>query len=168
MASRENDLSFTSESPVVVRRRLSLSGWRYARYRIASSTLLSCRGTVIQRCERGPLPELEVTVYEPSTNKCLLRYRADRGFPCPESSPNDELEFVSERNGLRTIVTATPEYLKLFKANHPVSFALELMLALVATGVTLLVALVFEHVWPVQIRRSRLSCSLDSKEELTK
>ena len=117
----------------------------------------------------GPLPSLEVTVYEPSKNQCLLRYRADRGsFPCPESSPNDGLEFVSERNGLRTIVSATPEYLKLFKANHPVSFALELMFTLVTTGIALLVAFII---------RARLASadqevttyrgSLVNKEELT-
>lgn len=57
----------------------------------------------------GPLPKLEETAYEPSTNQCLLRYREDRGsFPCPNSQPDDALQFVSERNALRTIVTATP------------------------------------------------------------
>ena len=171
MASRENDLSFTSESPVVVRRHV----FRYPGGATPVIGIVKLNLVELQRYidsevrALGPLPELEVTVYEPSTNNCLLRYRADRGsFPCPESSPNDGLEFVSERNGLRTIVTATPEYLKLFKANHPVSFALELMLALVATGVTLLVALII---------RARLASadqevtayrgSLDSKEELT-
>jgi len=110
-----------------------------------------------------------VTVYWPSTNQCLLGYRADRGsFPCPESRPDDALQFVSERNGLRTIVSATPEYLQLFDANHPLSVALELMFTLVATGIALLVALII---------RARLASadqevityrgSLNSKEELT-
>ena len=171
LASRENDLSFTSESPVVVRRHVfRYSGANFPVIGIVKLNLVELQRYIDSELRAlGPLPELEVTVYEPSTNQCLLRYRADRGsFPCPESSPNDGLEFVSERNGLRTIVTATPEYLKLFKANHPVSFALKLMFALVATGVTLLVALII---------RARLASadqevtayrgSLDRKEELT-
>lgn len=110
-----------------------------------------------------------MTTYEPSTNQCLLRYRADRSsFPCLDSRPDDALQFVSERNGLRTIVWATPEYLKLFKANHPGRVALELMFTLVATGIALLVALVI---------RTRLASadqevtayrgSLTNKEKLT-
>ena len=171
LASRENDLSFTSESPVVVRRHV----FRYPGANLPVIGIVKLNLVELQRYidselrALGPLPELEVTVYEPSTNKCLLRYRADRGsFPCPESSPNDGLEFVSERNGLRTIVTATPEYLKLFKANHPVSFALELMFTLVTTGIALLVAFII---------RARLASadqevttyrgSLVNKEELT-
>ena len=145
LASRENDLSFTSESPVVVRRHV----FRYPGANVPVIGIVKLNLVELQRYidselrALGPLPELEVTVYEPSTNQCLLRYRADRGrFPCPESRPDDGLEFVSERNGLQTIVSATPEYLQLFEANHPRSVALELMFTLVATGIALLVAFI--------------------------
>jgi hypothetical protein len=171
MASRENDLSFTSESPVVVRRHVF-------RYPNATAPVIGIVKINLVEAERyidselralGPLPKLEVAVYEPSTNQCLLRYRSDRGgFPCPESRPDDALQFVSERNGLRTIVSATPEYAQLFEANHPLRVALELMFTLVATGIALLVAFII---------RARLATadqeitayrgSLDSKEELT-
>lgn len=171
MASRENDLSFTSESPVVVRRHVF-------RYPGGTTPVIGIVKVNLVELERyidselralGPLPPLEVTVYEPSTNQCLLKYHADRGsFSCLDSPPEDALQFVSERNGLRTIVSATPEYLKLFKENHPVSFALELMFTLVATGIALLVALII---------RARLASadqqvmayrgSLNNKEELT-
>ena len=171
LASRENDLSFTSESPVVVRRHV----FRYPGANVPVIGIVKLNLVELQKYidselrALGPLPSLEVTVYEPSTNQCLLGYRADRGsFPCPESRPDDALQFVSERNGLRTIVSATPEYLQLFDANHPLSVALELMFTLVATGIALLVALII---------RARLASadqevityrgSLNSKEELT-
>ena len=117
----------------------------------------------------GLLPKLELTQYEPSTNQCLRRYRADEGsFPCPEFSPDDALQFVSERNIPIRFVTATPEYLQLFDLNCPGSVALELMFTLVATGNALLVALII---------RARLASadqevtayrgSLDNKDALT-
>ncbi len=171
VASRENDLSFTSESPVVVRRHV----FRYPGANVPVIGIVKLNLVELQRYidselrALGPLPPLEVTAYEPSTNQCLLVYRADRGsLPCPESRPDDGLEFVSERNGLRTIVSATPEYLNLLHANHPRSVALELMFTLVATSIALLVAFII---------RARLASadqevtayrgSLDSKEELT-
>ena len=171
LASRENDLSFTSESPVVARRHV----FRYPGANVPVIGIVKLNLVELQKYidselrALGSLPPLEVTVYEPSTNQCLLRYRPDRGsFPCPESRSVNGLEFVSERNGLRTIVSATPEYLQLFEANHPRSVALELMFTLVATGIALLVAFII---------RARLASadqevtayrgSLDSKEELT-
>ena len=145
MASRENDLSFTSESPVVVRRHV----FRYPGGNVPVIGIVKMNLVEMQRYidselrALGPLPSLEVTAYEPATSQCLLTYRADRGgFPCLESRPDDALQFVSERNGLRTIVSATPEYVQLFDANHPVSVALELLFTLVATGIALLVALI--------------------------
>jgi signal transduction histidine kinase len=171
MASRENDLSFTSESPVVVRRHVfRYPGGNTPVIGIVKLNLVEMQRYIDSELRAlGPLPSLDVTTYEPSTNQCLLGYRADRGtFPCPESRPNDALQFVSERNGLRTVVSATPEYVQLFDANHPLSVALELMFTLVATGIALLVALII---------RARLASadqevityrgSLDSKEELT-
>ena len=171
MASRENDLSFTSESPVVVRRHV----FRYPGANVPVIGIVKINLVELQRYidselrALGPLPPLEVTQYEPATNQCLLGYRADRGsFPCAESRPDDALQFVSERNGLRAIISATPEYHQLFEANHPRSIALELMFTLVATGIALLVAFII---------RARLASadqevtayrgSLHSKEELT-
>ncbi len=67
------------------------------------------------------------------------------GFRARVSPLDDALQFVSERNGLRTIISATPEYLKLFKANYPDSVTLELMFTLVATVIALLVALIIRE-----------------------
>ena len=171
LASRENDLSFTSESPVVVRRHVfRYPGGNTPVIGIVKLNLVEMQRYIDSELRAlGPLPSLDVTAYEPSTNQCFIGYRADRGtFPCPESRPDDELQFVSERNGLRTVVSATPEYVQLFDANHPPSVALGLMFTLVASGMALLVALII---------RTRLASadqevityrgSLDSKEELT-
>lgn len=171
MASRENDLSFTSEGPVVVRRHV----FRYPGATVPVIGIVKLNLVELDRYidselrALGPLPKLELTHYEPLTNQCLLRYRADDGsFPCPNSPPDDALQFVSEKNGLRTIVLATPEYVKLFKANYPSGVALELMFTLAATGIALLVALII---------RARLASadqevtayrgSLDDKDQLT-
>lgn len=110
-----------------------------------------------------------MTQYEPSTNQCLLRYRANDGsFPCQESRCDEGLQFVSGRNGLSTFVTVTLEYLKLFEPNFPVNLAISVILTLVATSIASLVALSI---------RARLASadqevtthrgSLDNKEELT-
>lgn len=173
LASRENDLSFTSESPLLVRRQVF-------RYTDATLPVIGISKFNLFELERyidsqlralglGPLPKLEVAVYEPVTNQCLLRYRVDDGSaPCPNFKTDDALQFVSERNGVRTIVSATPEYLKLVKANNPVSVALELMFTLVGTGIALLVALIIRARLAGADREvTAYRGSLDSKEELT-
>ena len=170
-ASRENDLSFTSESPVVVRRHV----FRYLGATVPVIGIVKLNLVEMQRYidselrALGPLPSLDVTAYEPATNQCLLRYRTDDGrFPCPSSPPDDALQFVSERNGLRTIISATPEYLKLFKANYPGSVTLELMFTLVATVIALLVALIIRgRLARADQEVTAYRGSLDSKEELT-
>ena len=171
MASRENDLSFTSESPVAVRRHV----FRYPGATVPVIGIVKLNLVEMQRYidselrALGPLPSLDVTIYEPATNQCLLRYRTDDGrFPCPSSPLDDALQFVSERNGLRTIISATPEYLKLFKANYPDSVTLELMSTLVATVIALLVALIIRgRLARADQEVTAYRGSLDSKEELT-
>jgi signal transduction histidine kinase len=171
MASRENDLSFTSESPVAVRRHV----FRYPGATVPVIGIVKLNLVEMQRYidselrALGPLPSLDVTIYEPATNQCLLRYRTDDGrFPCPSSPLDDALQFVSERNGLRTIISATPEYLKLFKANYPDSVTLELMFTLVATVIALLVALIIRgRLARADQEVTAYRGSLDSKEELT-
>ena len=171
MASRENDLSFTSESPVAVRRHV----FRYPGATVPVIGIVKLNLVEMQRYidselrALGPLPSLDVTIYEPATNQCLLRYRTDDGrFPCPSSPLDDALQFVSERNGLRTIISATPEYRKLFKANYPDSVTLELMFTLVATVIALLVALIIRgRLARADQEVTAYRGSLDSKEELT-
>ena len=171
MASRENDFSFTSESPVVVRRHV----FRYPGATVPVIGIVKLNLVEMQRYidselrTLGPLPSLDVTIYEPATNQCLLRYRTDDGrFPCPSSPLDDALQFVSERNGLRTIVSATPEYLKLFKANYPDSITLELMFTLVATIIALLAALIIrERLASADQEVTAYRGSMDNKDQLT-
>lgn len=171
LASRENDLSFTAESPLVVRRHVFRDPDANVRViGIVKLNLVELQRYIDSELRAlGPLPKLEVTLYEPSTDQCLLRYRVNEGkIACSEISPIDSLQYVSERNGMRSFVTATPEYLQLFDANQPVYGALGLALTLVATIIALFVALII---------RSRLASadqevtayrgSLDNKEELT-
>ncbi len=171
MASRENDLSFTSASPLAVRRHIF-------RYPGATNPVIGIVKLNLVELQRyidselralGPLPKLEVTEYEPSTSKCLLSYNVDEGkFACPETFPADALQYVSERNGLRTYITATPEYVQQFEANYPSNAPLGWILTLVATATALLVAIIV---------RTRLASadqevtayrgSLDDKDALT-
>ena len=171
LPSRDNDLSFTSTSPVVVRRHV----FRYPGANVPVIGIVKLNLVEVQRYidselrELGPLAKLEVTAYEPSTNQCLLRYRVDHGsFPCSNSQPHDALQFVSERNGLRTIVTATPEYLQLVKGNLPGSVALELIFMLAATCTALLVALIIRaRLVSADHEVNAYRDSLDNKDELT-
>ena len=90
MASRENDLSFTSESPVVVRRHV----FRYPGANVPVIGIVKLNLVELQRYidsevrALGPLPELEVTVYEPSTNNvCSGIVRIAEVFPARSLAP---------------------------------------------------------------------------------
>ena len=171
LASRENDLSFTSESPVVLRRHV----FRHPDATVPVIGIVKINLIEMQRYidselrELGPLPDLDVTVYEPLTNECLLSYRVDRGrSSCPETTPATALQYISERNGFRTFVTATPEYVKVFEANQPVNAALGVILTLFATAVALAVALfIRERLSGADREVTAYRSYLDNKEILT-
>ena len=91
----------------------------------------------------GPLPQLEVAQYDPETDRCLLLYRTGTGdLPCENESVVEGLRFVSEKNGLRSVVNPTPEYVQRFELENDTTPFLEIVLTLAATVFSLLVALI--------------------------
>lgn len=171
LASRHNDLSFTSESPVVVRRHL----FRYLDATVPVIGIVKINLVEMQRYldselrDLGPVPALEVTQYEPSTGQCLLNYRVDNGpLPCPMVTSDNALQYLSEKNGLRSFATATPQYVQAFKRQNSLFPAFELLMTLLATSAALLAALVVRaRLASAERQVNVFQGSLDNKEVLT-
>ena len=171
LATRDNDLSFTSESPVVIRRHL----FRYPDAVLPVIGIVKINLVEMQRHldselrGLGPVPALEVTQYEPGTGQCLLKYRIDKGpLPCSRVTPNGALQYVSEKNGLRSFITATPQYIQAFKRQNKLFPAFELLVTLLATGVALLFAFaVRARLASAERQVNVFQGSLDNKEALT-
>ncbi len=144
LASRENDLSFTSASPVLVRRHLFRHPGATPLIGIVKINLIEVEKYIDSELRGlGPLPQLEVAHYDPETDRCLLLYRTGTGgLPCESESVVEGLRFVSEKNGLRTVVNPTPEYVQRFELENDTTPFLEIVLTLAATVFSLLVALI--------------------------
>ena len=144
LASRENDLSFTSASPVLVRRHLFRHPGATPLIGIVKINLIEVEKYIDSELRGlGPLPQLEVTHYDPETDRCLLLYRTGTGgLPCENESVVEGLQFVSEKNGLRSVVNPTPEYVQRFELENDTTPFLEMVLTLAATVFSLLVALI--------------------------
>ncbi len=144
LASRENDLSFTSASPVLVRRHLFRHPGATPLIGIVKINLIEVEKYIDSELRGlGPLPELASAHYDPETDRCLLLYRTGTGgLPCESESVVEGLRFVSEKNGLRTVVNPTPEYVQRFELENDTTPFLEIVLTLAATVFSLLVALI--------------------------
>ncbi len=144
LASRENDLSFTSASPVLVRRHLFRHPGATPLIGIVKINLIEVEKYIDSELRGlGPLPQLEVAHYDPETDRCLLLYRTGTGgLPCESESVVEGLRFVSEKNGLRSVVNPTPEYVQRFEVENDTTPFLEIVLTLAATIFSLLVALI--------------------------
>jgi hypothetical protein len=145
LASRENDLSFTSASPVLVRRHLlRYPGGTLPLIAIVKINLVEMEKYIDSELRGlGPLPELALAHYDPETDRCLLLYRTGTGgLPCENESVVEGLQFVSEKNGLRSLVNPTPEYVHRFELENGTTPFLEIALTLAATFFSLLVALI--------------------------
>lgn len=144
LASRENDLSFTSASPVLVRRHLFRHPGATPLIGIVKINLIEVEKYIDSELRGlGPLPQLEVAHYDPETDRCLLLYRTGTGgLPCESESVVEGLRFVSEKNGLRSVVNPTPEYVQRFELENDTTPFLEIVLTLAATVFSLLVALI--------------------------
>ena len=171
LASRVNDLSFTKSSPVVVRRYLF-------RYPDSTSPVIGVVKINLvemqiyidsQLHDLGPVHPLDVTQYEPKTGVCLLGYRAGEGpKACPESLSTTTLKYLSEKNGLRTFINATPEYVELFERRHPLDITFQLMLTLVSIALALFAAFIIRaRLASADAEVTAYRGSLGNKEELT-
>ena len=169
-ASRENDLSFTSEAPVIVRRQL-------LQFSSATETVVWITKFNLVDMDRffdsllrdvGPLAQLDSSLYDPASNTCLLRYRAGVGeLPCDDSD-FDGLVFVSERNGFRIKIQATDAYLTAQRQQYPAFALSELALTLFATAIAFFLALLIRsRLLMVERQVGTYKGALASKEQLT-
>ena len=170
-ASRRNDLSFTAESPVVVRRHL----FRYPGaitpvIGIVKINLVELQSFIdVQLRGVGSLAPLEITQYDPVSDSCLLRYQVNVGLlPCPEVPPSGPLHYLSEKNGLLSFISATPEYVAAFERQRPIFPVFELILVIAASAISLWLALFLrERLSKAEQAVSVYEGSLSSKDALT-
>ena len=144
LASRENDLSFTSESPLVIRRHVfQHSVGDLPVIGIVKLNLVETEKYIdSQLRDLGSVALLETTHYDPRNNRCLLRYTVGSGVGvCPGERPNDVLQYRSERNGFSSVVTATAAYAQQFENKYPRTFYLPVVLMIVATFIAGLVTI---------------------------
>lgn len=171
LATRDNDLSFTEESPVLVRRRnYQFPGDTTPLISITKTNLVGMQKYIDSELRKlGPLPPLEVVQHYPETDDCFFRYYVGVGVqPCQDELPVDTLQYESERFGLSSFLRATPEYIQAYERNHPASATIESTLLSVATFTAFLIALaVRARLARAEQEVSAYQGSLDSKEALT-
>ena len=99
----------------------------------------------------------------------MLGYRAGEGpKACPESLSTTTLKYLSEKNGLRTFINATPEYVELFERRHPLDITFQLMLTLVSIALALFAAFIIRaRLASADAEVTAYRGSLGNKEELT-
>ena len=170
LATRENDLSFTEESAVLVRRRsYKFAGDTAPLISITKTNLVGMQKYIDSELRNlGPLPPLELVQNVPETEDCFFTYRVGVGVqPCQDELPVGTLQYESEKFGLSSFLRATPEYIQAYEREHPVSSTIEWTLLSVATFMALLIALaVRARLTRAEQEASAYKGSLDSKEVL--
>ena len=169
-ASRENDLSFTSDSPVFIRRHLlSEFGVQRPLVGIVKLNLVDLQRHVDSQLRvLGPLPEVDLMHYAPDTGECLLRYRAGEGqLPCTVDAADINLAFSSERNGISSVVRATDDYVEAYERLHPTFAYPEMLVTLLGSAVALLISVVLRNRFTTtQDELEVYRGSLDRKDEM--
>jgi len=170
-ASRENDLSYTSEGALVVRRML-----------VAIPNLdeqlvfiVKVNGVDIQRAtdaflrELGPIPKLRSSHFEPESNSCMMAYSAGIGEkPCFSEDLDLSGSVVSEKFGTLLYLTPTEDYILEFEGGRPPFAYTELLVTLVASALAWAIAVFFRRRLSESERELQAyRGSLDSKDELT-
>ena len=168
-ASADNDLSYTSEGALAVRRIL------LAIPNLDDQLVFIVRANIvdIQRAvdaflrELGPIPKLKSYHFEPGSN-CLMLYTAGVGErPC--SSEDDALSgsVVSEKFGEVLYLMPTEAYIQEFEGGRPPFAYTELLVTLVASALVWAIAVFFGRRLSESERELRAyRGSLDSKDEL--
>jgi hypothetical protein len=169
-ASRDNDLSFTEEAPLLVRRRnYKFSGETTPIISITKTNLVEMQEYIdSELLNLGPISPLEVVNYFPETDDCFFIYRVGGGFqPCQDKIPAVALQYQSEKYGLSSFVRATPQYVQAYEQEHAGSFNFQLVLALMATLIAFLIVIaVRARLTNAEREVSAYKGSLDSKEVL--
>jgi len=170
-ASRDNDLSYTSEGPLVVRRMLVAIPNLDEQLLI----IIKVNGVDIQRAtdaflrELGPIPKLKSYHFEPGSNNCMMVYSAGVGEkPCPVAGMDLSGSVVSEKFGSVLYLTPTEAYIREFEGGRPPFAYTELLVTLVASALAWAIAVFFRRRLSESERELRAyRGSLDSKDELT-
>ena len=169
-ASRDNDLSYTSEGALAVRRML------VAIPNLDEQLVFIVRGNIadIQRAtdvflrELGPIPKLKSYHFEPGSD-CMMLYSAGVGEqPCPLGDLDLSGSVVSEKHGEVLYVLPTQAYIEEFEGGRPPFAYTELLVTLVASALAWAIAVFFRRRLSESERELQAyRGSLDSKDELT-
>ena len=169
-ASRDNDLSYTSEGGLAIRRMLLAIPNLDERLVL----IVKVNGVDIQRAtdaflrELGPIPKLRSRHVEPGSNNCMMLYLAGVGEqPCPSGGLDLSGSVVSEKFGTVIYVSPTEDYIREFEGGRPPFAYMELLVTLVASALAWAIAVFFRR----RLRESERELqayrwSLDSKDEL--
>mgnify|MGYP001943814311 CR=1 FL=1 len=170
-ASKDNDLSYTSQGALAIRRILiTVPNLDEKLVVIVKVNALDIqRATDAFLRELGPIPALRSTHIAPDSNACLMYYSAGVGErPCPAEALDSKDIIVSEKFGVRVSIAPTEAYIREFEGGRP-SFAYTgLLVTLIATGFAWLIAVFFRRRLGESERELRSYRDLlDSKDELT-
>ena len=170
-ASRDNDLSYTSEGALAVRRML-----------VAIPNLdeqlvfiVKVNGADIQRAtdaflrELGPVPKLRSSHFEPGSGNCVMLYSAGVGEqPCPSGDADLSGSVISEKFGAVLYLTPTEDYIRAFEGGRPPFAYTELLVTLIASALAWAIAVFFRRRLSESERELQAyRGSLNSKDELT-
>lgn len=147
-ASTANDLSYTSEGPVAFRRMLMAIPNREEPLIFISKS----NGYENQRFidgilrELGPVPKLRVSLFDPTVMKCRMLYVSTIGEePCPAEDIDLAGSIVSEKFGVLMHITPTEAYFQEFEGGRPTYAYTGLLATLIASAVTLAIAVFFRR-----------------------
>ena len=169
-ASLDNDLSYTSEGALAVRRML------VAIPNLDEQLVFIVRANVadIQRAtdtflrELGPIPKLQSYHFAPGSD-CIMQYSAGVGEqPCPSGNLDLSGSVVSEKHGEVIYLLPTEAYIEDFEGGRPPFAYTELLVTLIASALAWAIAVFFRRRLSESERELQAyRGSLDSKDELT-
>jgi len=147
-ASPQNDLSFTSDGPLIARRFLvALPDPDKRVILIAKLNPYEMQRAIdgLVR-ELGPIPRLTYTLVDPATDECLLAYVTGVGEKrCLPEDQSIVDAIVSERFGGLAYVKPTEAYVQGFEGGRfPFAYT-ELLLTLIASMITLAITVVYRR-----------------------
>mgnify|MGYP001184051804 CR=1 FL=1 len=169
-ASRDNDLSYTSEGALAVRRMLvAIPNLDEQLVLIVSANIVDIqRATDTFLRELGPIPKLKSYHFAPGSD-CIMQYSAGVGEqPCPSGDLDLSGSVVSEKHGEVLNLLPTEAYIEEFEGGRPPFAYTELLVTLVASALAWAIAVFFRRRLSESERELQAyRGSLDSKDELT-
>lgn len=170
-ASRTNDLSFTSDGLLVIRRMLLELPHTERKLLLIAKVNSYERQRAIDSVlrELGPIPSLIYTIMDPNSDECLMSYVAGVGEKvCSPKDQNVMGGVVSEKFGALVVLRPTDAYVRNFEGGGSPFAYTELFVTLIASGFAFMVAIFFRRRLDAAEREIlNYKGSLDSKEQLT-